>query len=61
MGGAKKGFDLLRDKSLNRSIAFSRKERARPGLRGLLPHRVSTQQELVARVMTNLARLPRTR
>jgi malate dehydrogenase (oxaloacetate-decarboxylating)(NADP+) len=59
MGRAKRGFELLRDKSLNRSIAFSRKERDRLGLRGLLPHSVATQKELVARVMTNLARLPR--
>jgi malate dehydrogenase (oxaloacetate-decarboxylating)(NADP+) len=55
----KRGFDLLRDKSLNKSITFSRKDRDRLGLTGLLPHRISTQQELVERVMTNLARLPR--
>ena len=59
MSRANKGGELLRDKSLNRSIAFSRKERDRLGLRGLLPHRVATQREIVARVMTNLARLPR--
>jgi malate dehydrogenase (oxaloacetate-decarboxylating)(NADP+) len=55
----KRGFDVLRDKAINRSIAFSRKERDRLGLRGLLPHRVSTQQQMVDRVMTNLERLPR--
>ena len=59
MSRAKKGVDLLRDKSRNRSIEFTRKERDRLGLRGLLPHRVATPRELVARVMTNLARLPR--
>jgi malate dehydrogenase (oxaloacetate-decarboxylating)(NADP+) len=55
----KRGSELLRDKALNRSISFSRKERDRLGLRGLLPYRISTQKELVARVMTNLERLPR--
>ena len=38
----KRGIQLLRDKTLNRSIAFGKKERDRLGLRGLLPHRVST-------------------
>ena len=37
----KKGFDVLRDKTLNRSITFSRADRRRLGLRGLLPHRVT--------------------
>ncbi len=55
----KRGFDVLRDKTLNRSIAFQRKERDRLGLQGLLPHEVATQREMVQRVMTNLERLPR--
>ena len=55
----KKGFDVLRDKAANRSLAFSRKDRARLGLRGLLPHHVSSQDELIGRVMTTLRRLPR--
>jgi malate dehydrogenase (oxaloacetate-decarboxylating)(NADP+) len=55
----KRGFDVLRDKTLNQSIAFGRKERDRLGLRGLLPHRVSTQDQMVQRVMANLERLPR--
>ena len=55
----KRGFDVLRNKTLNRSIVFGRKERDRLGLRGLLPYRVSTQAEMVNRVMTELARLPR--
>jgi len=54
-----KGSDILRDKTLNKSIAFSRKERDRLKLRGLLPYSVATQKQLVDRVMTNLARLPR--
>ena len=55
----KRGFDILRDKSLNRSMIFSRRERDRLGLRGLLPHRVATPRQMVDRVMTNLDRLPR--
>jgi malate dehydrogenase (oxaloacetate-decarboxylating)(NADP+) len=55
----KRGFDLLRDKSLNRSITFGRRERDRLGLTGLLPHRVATQRQMVDRVMLNLERLPR--
>ena len=59
MSQAKKGVDLLRDKSLNQSIDFTRKEREELGLRGLLPHRAASKKHLVERVMTNLARLPR--
>ena len=55
----KRGVDVLRDKSLNRSIAFGRRERERLGLTGLLPHAVSTTAQLVDRVMLNLQRLPR--
>lgn len=50
----KRGFDVLRDKTLNRSIAFTRPDRARLGLTGLLPHRVSTDRQMVERVMANL-------
>jgi malate dehydrogenase (oxaloacetate-decarboxylating)(NADP+) len=55
----KRGFDVLRDKTLNRSIAFGRHERDRLGLAGLLPHRVSTDRQMVERVMVNLERMPR--
>jgi malate dehydrogenase (oxaloacetate-decarboxylating)(NADP+) len=55
----KRGFDVLRDKSLNRSITFSPRERDRLGLSGLLPYRVATPRQMVRRVMTNLDRLPR--
>jgi len=55
----KRGVDVLRDKALNRSIAFGRRERDRRGLRGLLPHRVATRRQMVDRVMVNLERLPR--
>jgi malate dehydrogenase (oxaloacetate-decarboxylating)(NADP+) len=55
----KRGFDVLRDKTLNRSIAFRRSDRSRLGLRGLLPYDVATERQMVERVMTNLERLPR--
>jgi malate dehydrogenase (oxaloacetate-decarboxylating)(NADP+) len=55
----KRGLDVLRDKSLNRGIAFGRKERDQLGLTGLLPHSVATTKQLVERVMLNLERLPR--
>ena len=59
MTAAKRGLDLLRDKARNRSIAFTPRERERLGLQGLLPHRVSTERQMVDRVMANLERLPR--
>ena len=55
----KRGFEILRDKTLNRSITFSRRERDRLGLTGLLPHHVATETEMVGRVMENLDRLDR--
>ena len=55
----KRGFDVLHDKSLNRSITFSRRDRDRLGLRGLLPHSLATPRQMVDRLMANLARLPR--
>src|SRR5262245_41294815 len=55
----KRSFEILRDKALNRSITFGRRDRNRLGLRGLLPHRVATQRQMVDRVMANLERLPR--
>jgi malate dehydrogenase (oxaloacetate-decarboxylating)(NADP+) len=55
----KRGVDVLRDKVLNRSIAFGRRDRERLGVRGLLPHRVATRRQMVERVMVNLERLPR--
>jgi len=55
----KKSFDLIRDKSLYKSIAFTRPERLRLGLQGLLPHVVATDAQLVQRAMTGLRGLPR--
>ena len=55
----RKSIDILRDKSRYRSIAFTRAERKRLGLEGLLPHAIATQAQLVSRVMESLRRLPR--
>jgi len=55
----KRGFDVLRDKTLNRSITFSAKDRDRLGLSGLLPYSVATPRQMVQRLLTNLDRLPR--
>lgn len=52
----KKGIDVLRDKTLNRSVGFTRAERKALGLQGLLPYLVATQQLQVDRVMETLRR-----
>ena len=52
----KKGFEILRDKTVYKSIAFTREERKELGLRGLLPYAVSSQGQLVERVMEALRR-----
>ena len=54
----KRGFEILRDKAIYKSIAFTREERERLGLRGLLPYAVATQEQLVQRVMEALRRQP---
>ncbi len=55
----KRGVDVLRDKALNRGITFNRRDRMRLGVTGLLPYVVSTEQQMVERVMSNLDLLPR--
>ena len=55
----KTGFDLIRDKELYRSIAFTREEREKLGLTGLLPYAVASEEQLVARVMEALRRQAR--
>ena len=54
-----RSIDILRDKSRYKSIAFTRKERLRLGLEGLLPHVVATPSQLVDRAMNGLKALPR--
>jgi malate dehydrogenase (oxaloacetate-decarboxylating)(NADP+) len=52
------GVALLRDPLLNKGTAFSDKERDAFGLRGLLPAHLLSQEQQVARILTNLRRLP---
>jgi malate dehydrogenase (oxaloacetate-decarboxylating)(NADP+) len=52
------GVDLLHDPILNKGIAFSEKERDALGLRGLLPPRVSSQEEQISRALENLRAKP---
>jgi malate dehydrogenase (oxaloacetate-decarboxylating)(NADP+) len=51
-----RGLDLLDRPLLNKGTAFTDDERDRLGLRGLLPARVSTMEEQVARVLENYGR-----
>jgi malate dehydrogenase (oxaloacetate-decarboxylating)(NADP+) len=48
------GVDLLHDPVLNKGIAFTEQERDALGLRGLLPARVSSQEEQISRTLENL-------
>ena len=58
---AVRGFEILRDKSRYKSIAFTRRDRLRLGLQGLLPYCVSSQAQLVQRVISILRRVSETR
>src|SRR3974377_372255 len=53
-----RGGAVLRDPLLNKGTAFSDKERDAFGLRGLLPAHLLSQEQQVARILTNLRRLP---
>jgi malate dehydrogenase (oxaloacetate-decarboxylating)(NADP+) len=52
------GVDLLHDPILNKGIAFTEQERDALGLRGLLPPRVSSQEEQISRAIENLRAKP---
>jgi len=52
------GVDLLHDPILNKGVAFTEKERDALGLRGLLPPRVSSQEEQISRALENLRAKP---
>jgi malate dehydrogenase (oxaloacetate-decarboxylating)(NADP+) len=54
----KKGFEIIRDKKIYKSIVFTREERKKFGLKGLLPYSVVTQKQLLDRLMEYLRRLP---
>jgi malate dehydrogenase (oxaloacetate-decarboxylating)(NADP+) len=48
--------EILYNKSLNKSTAFTREERKKYGLQGLLPYAISNQDTQVKRVIENLNR-----
>ncbi len=52
------GLAFLRDPALNKGTAFTEQERTALGLRGLMPPRVHSIEEQVARVLGNLRRRP---
>jgi len=52
----KRNFSVLQDGVLNKSLAFSKEERAELGLQGLLPYSVSSQEVQMTRLMENLRR-----
>ena len=52
-----RGMALLQDPLLNKGSAFTEDERAALGLRGLLPPRVHTQEEQMARTLQQLRRM----
>ena len=53
-----RGVLLLHDPSLNKGTAFTAAERDALGLHGLLPPRISTQQQQVQHVINNVRRKP---
>ena len=54
----KRGADILNDPVLNKGTAFSHEERDVLGLRGLLPARVMTQDEQLARILPGVRSKP---
>ncbi|HVC08432.1 MAG TPA: NAD-dependent malic enzyme [Elusimicrobiota bacterium] len=52
------GADLLHDPLLNKGTAFTREERARLGILGLLPPAVSSPEQQATRVMANVRGRP---
>ena len=53
-----RGVDLLYNPGLNKGTAFTAAERKELGLQGLLPPRITTQEQQVVRVMHNVHRKP---
>ena len=53
-----RGISLLQDPDLNKGTAFTEEERAVLGLEGLLPPRVSSQQQQIQHILYNFRRKP---
>jgi len=53
----KRNFEVISDRSANKAIAFTKKEREELGLKGLLPYPVVSQDIQVKRVMNALRRM----
>jgi len=56
MSKNKRGFDVLHDSALSKSLAFTKEEREELGLRGLLPYSTSNQEIQVMRVLNSIRR-----
>jgi malate dehydrogenase (oxaloacetate-decarboxylating)/malate dehydrogenase (oxaloacetate-decarboxylating)(NADP+) len=54
----KVGIDVLRDPAINKGTAFTKEERDRFHLRGLLPYKVFTLEEQVSRVQRQFELMP---
>ena len=54
----KRGVDLLRDPSLNKSTAFTEQEKQALGLIGLVPDKTETEDLQLYRVMLQLGEKP---
>ncbi len=52
----KRGISLLRDRKLSKSTAFTKEERKKLGIQGLLPYSVSTQDLQMKRILANMNR-----
>ena len=50
----KRGVEVLRDRKISKSTAFSLEEKEQLGLRGLLPYTISTQEIQKLRVIENI-------
>ena len=50
------GYDVLHDAGCNKSTAFTREEREKLGLRGLLPYRINDTETQEVRALENLRR-----